>query len=358
MLAIRAAWFGLGSCGIDFLQLSASSASSTAPRYGNNTMANFHTHVTFSSVIGCGYAAVGSSMGIPLETALIGGGLCGLSGMLPDLDSDSGIPLRESMAFAAAVVPMLLVDRLRTLGLGHDGIVFTAALMYFLVRFGVAKMIARRTKHRGMFHSIPAALIFAGAAFLLCDWGEITMRYYKAGGVLLGVMSHLLLDEIYSIEWKGGRWRLKKSFGTAIKFWSKDTYSNISTYAKLGVIVMLILGEPAMMERLERRSPAIANTVRQIQQRVPSSPQRSPFAEPNGNDQQMVEYPQGTPGYGEGVYPQPPSPYGHGANYFTPGEYPPAFHPPAPEPPADETIYDTARRFFRQLTGAEDETRR
>jgi hypothetical protein len=68
-----------------------------------------------------------------------------------------------------------------------------------------------------MFHSIPALLIFTGVAFLISGSTNLHLRYFKAGGVFIGVLSHLMLDEIYSIEWAGGRWRFKKSFGTAIK---------------------------------------------------------------------------------------------------------------------------------------------
>ena len=73
------------------------------------------------------------------------------------------------------------------------------------------------TVHRGMFHSIPALLIFTGLAFLICGSTNLHLRYFKAGGVFLGVVSHLMLDEIYSVEWAGGRWRFKSSFGTALE---------------------------------------------------------------------------------------------------------------------------------------------
>ena len=71
----------------------------------------------------------------------------------------------------------------------------------------------------------------------------------EAAGLLLGVMSHLILDEIYAVEWKGGRWRFKKSFGTAMKLWGKNAWANISTYGKLIIVVLMILGEPMVMDR-------------------------------------------------------------------------------------------------------------
>ena len=68
-------------------------------------MADFRTHITTSCVLGVGYGAAGYYYfeQTPTTSALAAG-LCGLAGMLPDLDSDSGVPVREPMALAAAVV--------------------------------------------------------------------------------------------------------------------------------------------------------------------------------------------------------------------------------------------------------------
>ena len=197
-------------------------------------MAGFRMHVTTSAVLGCGYAGVGhAAYGVPLDTAIVAGAMCGFSGMLPDLDSDYGVPLRETMAFTAAIVPMLLVGRFQSLELTHDAMVLVAVSLYLFVRFGITNIIRKYTVHRGMFHSIPAGLIFAGLAFIVTGAAPLEIRCYKAGGVLAGFMSHLVLDEIYAVEWKGGHWRFKKSFGTALKFWGDDGWANFSTYAKL-----------------------------------------------------------------------------------------------------------------------------
>ena len=40
------------------------------------------------------------------------------------------------------------------------------------------------------------------------------------------------IDELWAIEWKYGRMRLKSSFGTALKVYSpKSLWANVSTYA-------------------------------------------------------------------------------------------------------------------------------
>lgn len=213
-------------------------------------MANFQTHVTTSTVLGVGYAGAGILCGAPVDASLVAGGLCGVSGMLPDLDSASGVPIREIMSFSAAVVPMLLIDRFRHLGWSHESIVLAGGAIYLFIRFVVATLLKRYTVHRGMFHSIPAAILFAELGFLICGGDDLRIRYYKAGAVLLGVMSHLVLDEIYAIEWRFGIPRLKKSFGTAIKFWGDSLWGNLSVYVKLILVTGMVLGEPMVMDKL------------------------------------------------------------------------------------------------------------
>ncbi|MCA9231617.1 MAG: metal-dependent hydrolase [Planctomycetales bacterium] len=272
-------------------------------------MAGFKTHITTSSLLGVGYTGVGLHLGMPLDSSLIAGGLCGIGGMLPDIDSDSGIPFRESMGFAAAIVPMLLLDRLQQLGLNYEQLVLATGGLYLFVRFGVARMLARYTVHRGMFHSLPAAAVFTGAAFLLSGTSDLQLRYFKAGGVLLGVMSHLLLDEIYAIDWK--RARLKKSFGTALKLWGPDWLGNLSTYGKLLIIVLMILGEPAVMQRYGQLSPVVLERedwAGRIVQQTPEqlAPQDKNSPTPNDPDEPTA-------------------------------------------PGKDRTIYDTAQRIWRSL---------
>ena len=70
------------------------------------TMAGFQTHITVSTLAGVGYGVWGYSCGAPVQTCVLAGGLCSVSGMLPDLDSESGRPVQEISCFAAAVVPL------------------------------------------------------------------------------------------------------------------------------------------------------------------------------------------------------------------------------------------------------------
>jgi membrane-bound metal-dependent hydrolase YbcI (DUF457 family) len=211
-------------------------------------MAGFKMHISTSTVLGIGYGAAAYSLyHLPPSTCVLAGGLCSVSGMLPDLDSGPGRPLRESMAFAAAVVPMMMVDRFKLMGLSLEWIILIGGAMYLLIRFGLAAVLRHYTVHRGMFHSLPAAAIAGLIAFLVFSSERINLRYFVAGGVVLGFMSHLILDEIWSIEWYHGRLRLKSSFGTAMKFWGERMGPNLLTYALLGGLVFVATNDSSWM---------------------------------------------------------------------------------------------------------------
>jgi hypothetical protein len=206
-------------------------------------MAGFRTHITVSTVLGAGYGGAAYVMyGLPWETCLLAGGLCSVSGMLPDIDSDSGRPLHESLAFAAAVVPMMLLHYFQKWGLTHEQIVLAGAAAYLSIRFGLGMVLKHWTVHRGIFHSLPMAAVFGEIGFLLAS-GDDVLRLYKAGGVVIGFLSHLLLDEIYSVEWGHGL-RLKSSFGTALKFWSESRLANLFAYTVLIALTVGVLYQP------------------------------------------------------------------------------------------------------------------
>ncbi len=221
-------------------------------------MAGFKTHLTVSSLAGIGYGAAAYTLfDVPPTTCLLAGGLCSVAGMLPDIDSGPGRPLRESMAFAAAVVPMMLAERLRVLNVPPEIMVLSSALLYLLIRFGGAALLRKFTVHRGMFHSIPAAVIFAEVAFLLVSGDDLNLRIYKAGGVFIGYISHLVLDEIYSVKLSVRGVRIKSSLGSSLKVFGHGWLPNISAYAKLVLLTMLVVQEPNWMQDHERRQQSL-----------------------------------------------------------------------------------------------------
>jgi hypothetical protein len=203
-------------------------------------VAAFKQHVTFSSVLGVGYAAALSGAGFEWVHSILAGGLCGIAGMLPDLDSPSGRPVRELFGITAIAVPLLLTYRLRRSGLDPEQLVLLAAVLYLLIRFGLSWVFKHLTVHRGMFHSIPAMLIAGEAVFLAHDCPDRYGRLTLAGGIMLGFLSHLVLDEIYAVDMNGVTLRFNKAAGSALKFFSKSWAATLGTWLLLGGLTYLV----------------------------------------------------------------------------------------------------------------------
>lgn len=227
-------------------------------------MADFKTHMTVSTAAGVLYAIAGLQNGVPQTTCLLAGGLCSVSGMLPDLDSESGRPLREATTLAAAVVPMLMVDRLQRMGLNHESMVLAAALVYITIRFVLTEIFRRYTVHRGMWHSLPAAAIVGMVAFLVMSTEDISLRLFKTMAVVLGFVSHLIIDEIWSVDFRKGQYQFKTSFGTALKLWGNSSWANYATYFKVALLALLVYQDHGFMEKFGIQHPDVPHTAREL----------------------------------------------------------------------------------------------
>ena len=164
-------------------------------------MPGFRVHITGSSIVGAGYGLAAWYVGdMHPMTCALGGGLCAVAGMMPDLDSGPGIPLRESVAFAAAVVPLMMIHRLQHAGLPLEAIILVGAATYLAIRFGLSWLLKHYSNHRGMFHSLPSAAIAGQITFLAFAAEEPLRRYFVSSAVVLGFLTHLILDEIWSVK--------------------------------------------------------------------------------------------------------------------------------------------------------------
>jgi hypothetical protein len=211
-------------------------------------LADFHTHIAWSTVIGIGYGAYGGSQGAPLETCVLAGGLCSIGGILPDLDSDSGRPQRELFPFVAALTPGLMHDKFKEWGLNNTWIAVATGGIYLLIRYGIGGLFQRFTVHRGMWHSIPACLIAGLLTFLACSQQPLPLRLYLSVAVMLGFTIHLVLDEIWSVSLTTGKFGLKSSWGTALKFVGDKMWPNFITYGTLLILGAATAGDPELMQ--------------------------------------------------------------------------------------------------------------
>jgi len=222
-------------------------------------MAAFREHVTVSGVLGVGYGVMAhTAYGFtPIESTLAGF-LTAFGGMLPDLDSKTSRPVRELFGVLAAVVPLLILgDVLRALHLpaNREAGALTFIALYMAIRYGGAWLISRVAVHRGMFHSLPAAAIAGQIAFLAHSDSPIPTKWLIAVGIMVGFLSHLLLDEAYSVQWTGVRIKLKSSAGSAMKIASSNLQANIITYGIMITLGYAVAGN--LISDLEGNPPTV-----------------------------------------------------------------------------------------------------
>lgn len=228
-------------------------------------MAGYREHITVSAMLGVAYGVGMSAFGtLNFVQGALAGWLTALGGMLPDLDSPTSRPVRELFGLVAGVAPLLLAGKMLqglNLPAGRESVMLTIILMYLAIRYGGADLIKHFAKHRGMFHSIPAVLIAAELVFLGypsdSDWVKLIM----AVGVCIGMFSHLLLDEIYSVEMRNGRVRLKSSSGTALKWSSPNFTPNVLTYAIVMVLTFGIMTQQGWIAADEPPQPGGVQTL-------------------------------------------------------------------------------------------------
>ncbi|MDO4557499.1 MAG: metal-dependent hydrolase [Planctomycetia bacterium] len=223
-------------------------------------MAGFQGHITTSTTLGIGLGFVGHWSGvIPDTSCLLAAGLCSFSGMLPDLDSVKSRQHREIIGFLGAVVAAFTIQRLSA-HMTMESATAIACLVYLAIRFGVSWFIRVSTYHRGMFHSIPAAILAGELAFLLMTGGHSdtsagnTVTLFKTSAVVLGYLSHLVLDELCSVA-SHGKIQVKSSLGTALKWFGRSALANFAM-----MVLILLLADPIATRWQDTETAQIATT--------------------------------------------------------------------------------------------------
>ncbi len=230
-------------------------------------MAGFEQHLRVSTGLGVVTGAAATfGFGFTPAQGILAAYLTSVSGMLPDLDSNSGKPLREMSNLTAAIVPMVMMERLKEWGGDFDTSLLLAILVYTGIRFAGSWMVGKLSVHRGMFHSIPALLIAGLAVFLGWKSDDTSVRILMAASVGIGFLSHLILDEIYAVQWNGLAPELNQFAGSATKFFGKSAVANIFTWTLLGGLTWLSLGRVGIVEEPAVPEPS---EIREALQQIP-----------------------------------------------------------------------------------------
>jgi hypothetical protein len=284
-------------------------------------MASYRGHLTFSTALGGAYAgAAFFEFGTDWATAALAGGVTALGGLLPDLDSDSGVPVRELFNMAATLVPLMLLRPLMHEGLSAEQILVVLAGLYLFIRFGVRAVFKRLSVHRGMFHSLPAMVIAGLIVFLGYQHPSVRTRTLMAVGVMIGFLSHLVLDELCSVDLHGAVPKLNKFAGSALKLTSSSLTANLTCYALLALFGFLTLQELHAMPGNITADAAL----HAVRPHRPPAPASVPPVTPPGQPEAVAPTLPLVP-------PQSTTP--PGGPVWRPGNWPP--ENPAPGPPFD-----------------------
>jgi hypothetical protein len=181
-------------------------------------MANFTTHIGVGTIVSGALATLTLAADVVAPENLIAVTVAGVLGsILPDIDLKESRPSRALFsglaAFFSFTALFLLAQQLSIAELW-----LVALGVFVLVRYGAHAIFHRMSYHRGIYHSLLAALFFACLTAALYYWmlGRHPGVAWLAGAfMLVGYLTHLVLDEMYSVDIMDTR--LKVSFGTALK---------------------------------------------------------------------------------------------------------------------------------------------
>ncbi|MBT3356169.1 hypothetical protein HN784_02775 [bacterium] len=209
-------------------------------------MANFKTHISWGVILGISFIVACMIYSVSLGFEMIAWIFLAtlLGSFSPDLDVDEGIPFK-------------IVFGLLAMSLSGYGFFYLFQQedpeMKFLIGFPIAIFVAIRfvagyifmqlTHHRGIFHSLPAALVFG----LLAMWVLKVLKvdnqsnFLISSAIFVGYIGHLTLDEIYSsISFDNLRFRSKKSLGSAMKLYSSSQIATFLIYFMLVTLIFVL----------------------------------------------------------------------------------------------------------------------
>jgi membrane-bound metal-dependent hydrolase YbcI (DUF457 family) len=208
-------------------------------------MASFRVHISFGVAAGVlfGMTALGSEFNGEPGLVFALAGLTVIGSVLPDMDSDSGVPFHIAFGSLSIICSSLVfyyLIRGHQMSLG-DVLLrsFGAGAFVWLVLGNIFK---RFTAHRGITHSIPVAVLLGLITFFIAN--NLTVDEGKSFvlgvAMITGFLLHLILDEIWAaFNFNGVPFIPNKALGSALKLFSDNMLINFLVY---GAIIFLSAG--------------------------------------------------------------------------------------------------------------------
>ena len=164
-----------------------------------------------------------------------------IGSLLPDLDSESGRPVRLLFLSLGFVSSSLIgYYLLFTFEAELLRVALVVILVFLIINFGLRHLFMKYTNHRGIFHSLVAVLILVlsvNGTFLGLEM-PLFHSMILSSALGIGYLSHLILDEMNSfINLSGIPFVPKKSLGTALKISTKSLPMNTVIIVLLTILI-------------------------------------------------------------------------------------------------------------------------
>lgn len=204
-------------------------------------MANFPTHIVVGTVVAGSLATLTLAADVIAPENLVAVTMAGsLGSVLPDIDLKDSRPSRALFAGLAVFFSFALLFHFAPrLSIAEMWILWLATLLF--VRYGLHTAFHRLTNHRGVWHSWIAGLASAFATVIIFYYvfdRPDGVAWLAGGFLLIGFLTHLILDEIYSVDVLGNH--IKRSFGTAFKPFDWRNPAGSALMAAAAVALLLI----------------------------------------------------------------------------------------------------------------------
>jgi membrane-bound metal-dependent hydrolase YbcI (DUF457 family) len=204
-------------------------------------MANFTTHIAVGTVVSGALATLTLAADVIGHESLIAVTMAGVLGsVLPDIDLKESRPSKALFSGLGIFFSFAVLFSCA----GHYSIVELWALWLGTllgVRYGVHAIFHRLAVHRGIWHSILATVFVSLLTVLVFKYvldRADGVAWLGAAFMAAGYLTHLVLDEIYSVDVMDVR--LKASFGTAIKLFDVHDWRQSAAMAVATVGLAMI----------------------------------------------------------------------------------------------------------------------
>jgi hypothetical protein len=204
-------------------------------------MANFTTHIAVGTIVSGGLATLTMAANVIAPDNLVAVTAAGVLGsVLPDIDLKDSRPAQAMFGGLAIFLSLVALFTVAyQFSIAEMWAIWLGTLV--AVRYGFTYLFHRFSYHRGIWHSLLAAVFFwflTAATFKHVLGRPEGVAWLAGGFMFIGYLTHLVLDEIYSVDVFDTR--LKASFGSAFKLIDSKHLGDTAVLVALTAAVFVV----------------------------------------------------------------------------------------------------------------------